>query len=341
MNKKAQAGLEYLMTYGWALVIIATIVGVLVFIVATPPDIVFTSSHPDKLLVKGGSINEGAVQISVQNITGGQIRIVSVELDDQGFIQSIGKTRLNGSEIDGINNIDFVEIQPGGGLILEGIEYTGTGQGDVTIEYKDRFNLDQTTTVSIKGTVNVPAPATPQQCQECESCQLCSDGQCINSTGIVEYADATAIGCLRGDEGCRYCDGGNCELYTDFDSHNCMWTHGYGYWACNENGNCATYCQDGGYISPNGGCWRKGDLQQGCPEVCANHGGCNMEVDWDDLYARDACQNLFDIDYSYHYYYTTAAPTYIERYESCTYSEGFKCQTTTAQDYRLVCACHG
>ena len=156
MNKKAQAGLEYLVTYGWALVIIATVIGVLVFIVSMPPDIVFASSRPDKLMIKGGSINAGSVEISVQNITGGQIRIVSVELDDQGFIQSIGGSKLNGTLIG--PEMTPVEVKPGGGLLFEGIEYQGPGNGYVTIGYKDRFNLEQTTIVSIKGTVNVPAP---------------------------------------------------------------------------------------------------------------------------------------------------------------------------------------
>ena len=33
MNKKGQAALEYLMTYGWALIIIAIVMGVLIFVV--------------------------------------------------------------------------------------------------------------------------------------------------------------------------------------------------------------------------------------------------------------------------------------------------------------------
>ena len=115
MNKKAQAGLEYLVTYGWALVIIATVIGVLVFIVSMPPDIVFASSRPDKLMIKGGSINAGSVEISVQNITGGQIRIVSVELDDQGFIQSIGGSKLNGTligpEMTPVEKAEIMKLQ--------------------------------------------------------------------------------------------------------------------------------------------------------------------------------------------------------------------------------------
>ena len=51
MNSHAQAGLEYLMTYGWALVIIVTVVGVL-FAVISPPTSSFTcaSSNPKIIL---------------------------------------------------------------------------------------------------------------------------------------------------------------------------------------------------------------------------------------------------------------------------------------------------
>ena len=49
MNKKTQAGIEYLMTYGWALILVVTVIGVLVFIVSTPiQDVTFRSSDPTK-----------------------------------------------------------------------------------------------------------------------------------------------------------------------------------------------------------------------------------------------------------------------------------------------------
>ena len=52
MKTKAQAALEYLMTYGWALIIIATVIGILVF-VASPTDsgTTFASSDPAKIML--------------------------------------------------------------------------------------------------------------------------------------------------------------------------------------------------------------------------------------------------------------------------------------------------
>ena len=60
MGKKAQAGLEYLVTYGWALVLIATIVGAFAFLFSTPSsNVVFSSSNPAKMMVNGGSVSDG------------------------------------------------------------------------------------------------------------------------------------------------------------------------------------------------------------------------------------------------------------------------------------------
>jgi len=53
MNSKAQAGLEYLMTYGWALVLIVTVAGVLFFVMAPPTEsFICRSSDPTKIIIK-------------------------------------------------------------------------------------------------------------------------------------------------------------------------------------------------------------------------------------------------------------------------------------------------
>jgi len=53
LNSKAQAGLEYLMTYGWALVLIVTVAGVLFFVMAPPTNnFVCKTSQPEKIVLK-------------------------------------------------------------------------------------------------------------------------------------------------------------------------------------------------------------------------------------------------------------------------------------------------
>lgn len=57
MGSKAQVGLEYVLTYSWALVLIAAIVGVLVFVVADPSSGTTVPSTPTEELVCNDSID--------------------------------------------------------------------------------------------------------------------------------------------------------------------------------------------------------------------------------------------------------------------------------------------
>lgn len=87
MNSKAQVSMEYLMTYGWVLVLIATVVSVLVFIVSSPvPGVTFSSSDPTKILVSSvGLDGTNAVGI-LKNITGGRINITLIFATPGGFL---------------------------------------------------------------------------------------------------------------------------------------------------------------------------------------------------------------------------------------------------------------
>lgn len=82
MRNRGQAALEYLMTYGWALIVIAIVVGVLVFIVSSPTgDIICNSDQPNKIMVRASQITTpgtaGALtalgEIQITNLTGGNI----------------------------------------------------------------------------------------------------------------------------------------------------------------------------------------------------------------------------------------------------------------------------
>jgi len=105
MNKRAQAGLEYMVTYGWALMLVVTFVGVLVMITGTPQEeFSCRSSDPTKIDLKGvlvpstGYVNfngfeiwssggtppwmispSGTNKIILQNFTGGDISIYDVK----------------------------------------------------------------------------------------------------------------------------------------------------------------------------------------------------------------------------------------------------------------------
>jgi len=67
-------------------------------------------------------------------------------------------------------------------------------------------------------------------------CYACDDGNCLGQT--VDGSAATALGCLAGDEVCRYCSNGTCGHYTS-GQHGCPAGQ-----ECDSAGRCfsSTYC---------------------------------------------------------------------------------------------------
>ena len=76
-NKKGQAAMEFLMTYGWAIMAAIIVVGVLWFIIGNPANLAgnrFTVSNP--FVQKGLSLNDTTVSINILN---GQSESVTIE----------------------------------------------------------------------------------------------------------------------------------------------------------------------------------------------------------------------------------------------------------------------
>ncbi len=70
MDKRGQSALEYLMTYGWALIVIAIVVGVLVYIMGSSTGATKCTSDTTEIIVKDQVASETGVQIVIQNATG-------------------------------------------------------------------------------------------------------------------------------------------------------------------------------------------------------------------------------------------------------------------------------
>ena len=140
MVPKAQAGVEYLLSYGWALILVVTVIGVLLFVVSGPDqDILFRSSDPTKILLKGAVALGDAVQIKLQNITGGKITITALTSSDYANLT------LNGQSPP-------IEIGAGGEMIIEATGSTGT----IEITYLDYSGMERI--VRIRGG---PEPEEP------------------------------------------------------------------------------------------------------------------------------------------------------------------------------------
>jgi hypothetical protein len=84
-HARAQAGLEYLMTYGWAFLLVVTIIGVLIFVVSPSSASVNFNSDNRQIMVRGGNVvstgGADSVSLSLQNATGGAITITGISLD--------------------------------------------------------------------------------------------------------------------------------------------------------------------------------------------------------------------------------------------------------------------
>ena len=147
MDNKGQAALEYLMTYGWALIVIAIVVGVLVFIVSSPGgNVVCNSNDPGKVMVKAAQISSstGGGTVQFTNLTGGDMRNVDVY-------------SLNGAFASD-NFIDDSTVTSGEtvALIVTGTATAGTyASSSVGIHYIDYAGLARDANLTCSGPITI------------------------------------------------------------------------------------------------------------------------------------------------------------------------------------------
>lgn len=154
MDKRGQAALEYLMTYGWALIVIAIVVGVLVFIVSSPAgNIVCNSSDPAKILVKASQISSTATAgssigtIKLTNLTGGDITNVLCFGDGGGFDNNATMTGCTSSVTSGAE----ITLLPNAGTASA----SAYGSSTIAIGYTDYASLDRNATITCSGPITI------------------------------------------------------------------------------------------------------------------------------------------------------------------------------------------
>ena len=152
MDRRAQSALEYLMTYGWALIVIAIVVGVLIFIVSSPTSgVVCTSSDPAKMIMK--QYNMGSLsprEIILQNATGGSITVTAIGTQD-----------VNGSFAPAVPIANNPGVTPGtvvgGGstrIVPSCVDCNTPGatvSGLAALRYTDPFGYAKTVVISCQG----------------------------------------------------------------------------------------------------------------------------------------------------------------------------------------------
>ncbi len=156
MNKRGQAALEYLMTYGWALIVIAIVVGVLVFIVSSPAgDVVCSSSDPAKILMKASQMNpaptaglEDFGDIILVNLTGGDMsNVTCVTTAPTGAFVTNDNTTLE-CPSDVTSGMQFT-LKPDEDDAVGGVYSTST----VTINYDDYAGLARSAVITCSGPI--------------------------------------------------------------------------------------------------------------------------------------------------------------------------------------------
>jgi len=156
MDSKAQAALEYLMTYGWALIVIAIVVGVLVFIVSSPAgNIVCNSDDPAKIMVKASQVTASYLNadtdvgtIKIVNLTGGDISGITCTGTNAFEFGNIGAAATNCSAT--LSSGAEMDLLPDAG------DTDGTySSSTISIGYVDYAALDRNATITCSGPITV------------------------------------------------------------------------------------------------------------------------------------------------------------------------------------------
>ncbi|MFH1239808.1 MAG: hypothetical protein V1672_01200 [Candidatus Diapherotrites archaeon] len=101
MERKGQSALEYLMTYGWALIVIAIVIGVLVFIMSTTTAGSNCTSDNTQIIYVDHAVDaSGGIDLKVQNGAGQTISITAITMQN-GFTGTPTAPTLPASVVSG------------------------------------------------------------------------------------------------------------------------------------------------------------------------------------------------------------------------------------------------
>jgi hypothetical protein len=101
MYKRGQAATEFLLTYGWAILVVVVAIAALAYFGVLSPD----QFLPEKCTLPPGmacldyKVTETDVQLFLQNSMGYDITITAVNLTDEGCVNSTNADLINGGEI--------------------------------------------------------------------------------------------------------------------------------------------------------------------------------------------------------------------------------------------------
>ncbi len=143
-ENNAQSALEYLVGYGWALIVIALIIGVLIFITSTGTGGVSCQSQGPFFIAKEWVVNPGAggVGITLTNVTGSNISAI---------------TATGNGDFGGTGTALSTSVPKNQEAVIQGIDLLVVGEtftnGRIDINYTTEGGLTSSTFVICTGTV--------------------------------------------------------------------------------------------------------------------------------------------------------------------------------------------
>lgn len=165
----------------------------------------------------------------------------------------------------------------------------------------------------------------------CSQCYGCSASGICLAPSLAQGAEATAMGCTVGSEGCRYCSYGNCNHYTS-GLRLCPTCN-----PCNASGACTAIETRWGGGASYGCAAGSGDNMQRCVndsgtgycKMCSTGGG--KMIRWEAEYSCDWCDNFDSV---------SGDPN---TYNACAASNAYICwrKGSSGGTCTAACASHG
>ncbi len=158
MEYRGQSALEYLMTYGWALIVIAIVIGVLIFVTSSATGGV-TCQGTTNIGVVEQTVTQDSVGLTLRNATGGDINAQYVYATTPFSIDGTDtKVNYNGVSVSADN------LPTTGNSIAKNQTFTVTGvtgkgsagtisSAQVIVQYKTQGGLDANAVITCSGTV--------------------------------------------------------------------------------------------------------------------------------------------------------------------------------------------
>ena len=141
MDKKGQAAMEFLMTYGWAILAAVIAVGVLAYYGVFSPDRFVSASTvvSTPFSAIGGNISTAAVLIEIRNDGGEALNITGTTVTGCGTNNSV--MTVSASALQAINVVCSSSLRAG-----------DTFRGDITVNYR-KLGSGSTVTLSSTGKI--------------------------------------------------------------------------------------------------------------------------------------------------------------------------------------------